>query len=319
MRVQVRILIALFAAAAVYTPATSHACDCALGTFSSDPSNAQTGVPRNRAIQLNGPLDPSTVVLRTVSGEPHAFEQRAYRLTGPCGGDHFIELIPMPALEPTTQYEVRAIKRTATAPNITLEEPVFARFTTSDELLPDPELDRPIADLSLVKGANTGTSCGPYAATGCLIVDDPAELKLILRDGDTVTSELPLSQVETQLILWTMPTCIDVVRQAPTGRRSPALSFCGDDLKLLTKAQNQCQGGPFGAPIKGDSEDSSEGTPPRPLSSAAGESAPQPMAAGGERALEIHGCNAGAGNGGSTPFALLLGVVALLRVRRRSD
>jgi hypothetical protein len=200
---------------------------------------------------------------------------------------------------------------------------VFFRFTTSDEILPDPELEPPSAELSLVKSpANTGTSCGPYAATGCMTVAEPADLKVILRDGDTVTSEFPLTEAQTPLLLWTLPTCIDLVRQAPTGRRSPALSFCGNDLTLLAKPQNQRQAGPFAVPSEGPSEEPSSDPPPRPATSAAGEGAPPPMAADGQRRLEIHGCTAAPGRSASRSVAslsltLMLGVLALLRRRNK--
>jgi hypothetical protein len=76
-----------------------------------------------------------------------------------------VELIPEPILEANTTYEIRATLRKGAriGPGA---QPVVIQFGTSDEVLPDPELETPEGRLTLVAGGET--SCGPIAAFGCL-------------------------------------------------------------------------------------------------------------------------------------------------------
>lgn len=323
------VVVSLASASAAYWPARSYACSCAAGGVTTNLGTSESGVPRNRAIVLNGFFDPDTIALANLSGRPHAFERRAWQAQGPCGGSFTAEVIPTPALDPDTHYELRVMPRPSAGNPGVSGAPIVVRFSTGAELLPDPELARPNGRLALVKPSpNMSTSCGPYAATGCLTVDDPTDVELVLRDGDQIFSVLKSLQEYQPLILWKMPTCIDLQRRAPTGRRSPPLTFCGADLKLLTGSQATCNADFFGGVRPNDSEPEAAAPPQaagasggtRPPPSHSGDADSQPMAADPEAAHHEYGCTAlarsNAPRGGLTAF-VLIALVALSRLRRR--
>ena len=322
MRVHCWVVFACLASASAYFPAQSHACSCATPRVATLPTNSQSGFPRNQAIKLRGPLDPESVVLQKVDGTPHGFEKRWHATTGFCEAGFVVELIPTPALDPDTHYELRAMTRPIWGGH---QEPhVAIRFSTSSELLPDPELTRPSAALTLAAlPDNFTTTCGRYAATGCLTVKnqtDVSDLLLVYRDGDKVFHESTLEEVETSLMLSKMPTCIDVVRTSPTGRRSPPLSFCGNDLKTIPKPRNECEGSIwFEATRRGDEPRASDPPAPADASGRAGSAAPsQPRAADSHPMHHEYGCTAVSGRMGDglAGFALL-SLVAVFAARRR--
>jgi hypothetical protein len=254
------------------------ACSCAGdGYILSTPQDSTVGVPRNQALLLGGFFQPDTLVLENASGEPHPFSLRQWQITGPCGGGYSAELIPTPALEPNTTYAIRATRLLKSA------DPEAAKyvvhFGTGTELLPDPELTRPSAQLTLLVPAQYSTSCGPLAATGCLTVDDPTDVEVVVRDGSTILSQFMLSNNNQHLGLSKLPTCIDVQRRAPTGRRSAALSFCGDALNVhMATESNLCGGsGASPQPSPAPSDPNAPTPTPRVWTGAAGAASPAPI------------------------------------------
>jgi hypothetical protein len=314
------VLVAALVTASLHAPVQVHACSCAGGLVTTVPQNAATDVPRNRPIVLHGPVDPASVVLQTVGGVPHAFEVRAFQQGGPCGGDFAIEVLPTTPLDAQTEYELRAELKANAPGAVSIAQPPQVRFTTGDTLLPDPELAPPTADLRLVAPPrNMSTSCGPLAANGCVKVDDPRDVMLILRNGDNVFMEIPLSAAETPLSWFQMPTCVDVVRQSATGRRSQPVSFCGDALKLAPTAANACEEGIFGnqRPTAMDEPSPAPTAPTAPMA-AAGAAAPLQLPAEEPAVQQAAGCSTAPGNAveGELMMFALLSLAAGLWLRR---
>jgi hypothetical protein len=228
MRVWI-LAVSLASLVATFWPTNARACSCMHDFVRTIPTRLESGVPRNQAIVLEGRLQPDTIALLNRDGRPHAFSTRATRQVTPCSV-WSIELIPTPALEPNAHYELRFAR---TQPDEPGKSPlVSVRFSTSSELLPDPELAPPTGTLKLIEAPkNFSNSCGTVAGFACLRVDDPTDVEVVVRDGDTILMRSPLRQAEWRFDLWNkLPTCIELVRRAKTGRRSKPLSFCGKDL-----------------------------------------------------------------------------------------
>ena len=307
MRVGLLIVTAsIVSAVASYWPAQAHACSCAGGFVTSSPANAESGWPRNQALQLRGNIQPETISLQKLDGATHAFTLRQYRETGPCASGFVVELTPTPALDPDTQY-VMSASSIVGQPGSPSGQTTMIRFSTGSELLPDPELRTPTrAEVALsAPPSNSSTSCGPLAAHGCLIVDEATDVEVVMRKGDAIINELLLMQANTPLLLWEMPTCIDVQRRAKTGRRSAPLSLCGDALTLLPPQALNCPGDIFGSQAR---VQAAAGVPPSTTGSGgagsttnAQSAAPmianpqahaQPMAANSEPQHRVYGCSA---------------------------
>ncbi|HKP56644.1 MAG TPA: hypothetical protein VJV78_07990 [Polyangiales bacterium] len=330
VRVWVVVVAALAAAVAASLPARSHACSCAAGGLTTNPADSANDVPRNQAIVLNGWFEPDTIALVNLDGRPHAFELRAWQAQGPCGGSFTAEVIPTPVLDADTHYELRVMPRPSVGNPGLVSGPTVIRFSTGAELLPDPVMARPSGRLALVKPpSNVSTSCGPFAATGCLTVDEPTDdLELVLRDGDEIFSVLKPGEAYTPLTLFKMPTCIDLQRHAPTGRRSPPLTFCDDDLKLLSRSPAECSADFFGG-VRTDEADPEQPTLPQaagasggtPASASHGSTADsEPMATDSSAVHQEYGCTALAPRNpprsGLTAM-LLIALVAVSRLRRK--
>jgi len=334
MRAPCAVLVVSLVAACAFQPGLAHACSCARGLLDIDPANSAIGVPRNRAISLKGGIDPDSLVLENLDGGPHGFELLAHQNKGACGSSWSIELIPTPALEPNAHYEIRGTKLPMEGTAVAFHEPFATRFSTSSELLPDPELAPPRAvAVVLETPANSSTSCGRFDGTGCFRVDDPTDIEVVMRDGDEILQKLPLQARETQFMIWRMPSCIDFVRRAPTGRRSAPLTFCGDDLrKLPGGGLRQCDADVFGGslqPGESDPDDADPPEAPRPgVEGAAGGPATPPHAddrsppmAAGDADRREYGCAAVPGRHDRSSLGgfALLGLLALAFRRRRSS
>jgi hypothetical protein len=276
--------------AASFWPADARACSC-LGTAiaRSDPFDGAQDVAINRALVIEGYLDPASIRLENESGE-RVDVQVNHGPTPGCPGA-WAELVPRQALDTNATYVIRA----ATVATVG-DMPESVTFKTGTSQLPALTLQAPKGRVSVVEGfPQSGSSCGSTKIQACVGLEDAVDVEIIARRGDEIIMRWMMPHEEGNYGFEVTPDCLEFRRRGPTGQRSEPLIVCGEALGTrafrasdMNGHEYLCHDGVTGVP-EGDRTN----PPVRPTD--------PPLGSAGARA-NAAGASA-AGNGANVPLA----------------